>query len=320
MRSKSIFVVVMAVILLTAANLCKAVQYEIIDLGNFGFSDGFSVTSINNFGQITILGHSGGNYSSFLYDDGVVINLGGSATRAYAINDQAIIVGQSEISGVAHAFIYENGSMTFIGGASEGRDINQSGQILCQNGLIYDNGVTMALPKPTGYESWSWYAEAINDNGDVTGYLRSPDLPRVRQSFSYIDGIISILNVPEERLAFDINNSGQIVGTFLGIWENGVVTGHNLFDAINNAGQAVGGGVLYDGENYININTLISPSLGWDLTRANCINDNGWIVGEGFNPDGDFHAFLLTPEPATLFLLGLGAVMVRKKQKFTKSI
>ena len=44
------------------------------------------------------------------------------------------------------------------------------------------------------------------------------------------------------------------------------------------------------------------------------INDDGWIVGYGINPDGDSHAYLLTPEPATLLLLGISAVMLKKRR------
>jgi hypothetical protein len=45
----------------------------------------------------------------------------------------------------------------------------------------------------------------------------------------------------------------------------------------------------------IDLNELIDPNLGWTLTIAYQINDNGWIVGYGTNPEGDIRAFLLTP-------------------------
>ena len=31
------------------------------------------------------------------------------------------------------------------------------------------------------------------------------------------------------------------------------------------------------------LNTLIDPSSGWMLEEATGINDNGWIVGYGYN-------------------------------------
>ena len=54
-----------------------------------------------------------------------------------------------------------------------------------------------------------------------------------------------------------------------------------------------------------NLNDLIDPSSGWDLGSADAVNDSGDIVGCGYNPQGQFHAFLLTPvpEPTTLQLL-----------------
>jgi len=59
----------------------------------------------------------------------------------------------------------------------------------------------------------------------------------------------------------------------------------------------------------IDLNTLIDPGLGWILTGAYSINDNGWIVGWGYNPDGYARAYLLIPEPATLAILALGGAL-----------
>ena len=60
------------------------------------------------------------------------------------------------------------------------------------------------------------------------------------------------------------------------------------------------------------MNSLIDPSSGWILADATAINDSGQIVGNGTNPAGQTHAFLLTPipEPASLALLALGGAIV----------
>ncbi len=53
----------------------------------------------------------------------------------------------------------------------------------------------------------------------------------------------------------------------------------------------------------------ISPD-GWTDTFATNINESGWIIGYGVNPEGKEHSFLLVPEPATLALLALGGLAV----------
>jgi probable HAF family extracellular repeat protein len=73
--------------------------------------------------------------------------------------------------------------------------------------------------------------------------------------------------------------------------------------AINNAGKVVGDSsissgwshaVLWDNNLIKDLNNLIPPKSGWELIRANNINDKGQIVGYGYI-NGHSHAFLLTP-------------------------
>ncbi len=131
--------------------------------------------------------------------------------------------------------------------------------------------------------------------------------------------------------ARDINGSAQVVGyaetgefiDFLGhelavghafLWDNGEMQDLGTLggpfsgaSAINNLGHVVGmagtspdvipafsmflwrGGVMHD------LNQRIPQDSGWTLTSAADINDAGHIVGQGVNPKGQEHAYLLTP-------------------------
>jgi hypothetical protein len=55
--------------------------------------------------------------------------------------------------------------------------------------------------------------------------------------------------------------------------------------------------------NNIDLNTLTDPASGWTLERANDINSSGWIVGQGINPQGESHAFLLIPKTPCLYTI-----------------
>jgi hypothetical protein len=74
--------------------------------------------------------------------------------------------------------------------------------------------------------------------------------------------------------------------------------------AINSSGQLRA--CLFDptgGGNNIDLNTLIPPDSGWTLKYADSINNHGWIVGTGTNPDGFDRAYLLKiAEPRTYYV------------------
>jgi probable HAF family extracellular repeat protein len=128
---------------------------------------------------------------------------------------------------------------------------------------------------------------------------------------------------------FDANGGGnnKDLGTFGGYYQNSVA------HCINDNGQIVGAvwdsttfyspppywrACLFDPNgtgNNIDLNSLIDPNCGWLLEDAWGINNNGWIVGQGVNPNGQYHAFLLVPEPTTICLLCLGglSILIRRK-------
>jgi hypothetical protein len=64
------------------------------------------------------------------------------------------------------------------------------------------------------------------------------------------------------------------------------------------------------------LDSLIDPTLGWQLQDAKGINDLGQITGTGLIGD-EFHTFLLTPVPepanATLFIAGLICLLLSRQ-------
>jgi probable HAF family extracellular repeat protein len=98
---------------------------------------------------------------------------------------------------------------------------------------------------------------------------------------------------------YGINASGQMVGIMWSSDQAGATEHAFIFDTTSGVRD---------------LNALIDPSSGWTLKYANCINNSGWIVGSGINPDGATHAYLLTPEPTTLLLVAFSGMMLRRKK------
>jgi probable HAF family extracellular repeat protein len=85
-----------------------------------------------------------------------------------------------------------------------------------------------------------------------------------------------------DAVARTLNNRGHVVGSSFGV------------SAI---GEFIQRPVIWINNQAIDLTTLIPASSGWTLISANGINDGGEIVGYGFNPEGNVHAFLLQPTP-----------------------
>ncbi len=148
-------------------------------------------------------------------------------------------------------------------------------------------------------------------------------------------------NVEEFTRSFanDIDDAGNIVGTGLVIsgdelrdeatlWSDpsqpgvslGTLGGYSTALGINNSQQIVGVSSLLDVDgstthaflwedgNLIDLNSLIDPTSGWELTSAFEINDSGDIIGIGtYNGvERGFYAQAV-PEPSSVLgILGLG--------------
>ncbi len=102
--------------------------------------------------------------------------LGGSGSKATAINEVGQIVGTSALNGdwVSHAFLYQAGQMIDLGPLgglnSEAHDINDLGQVVGLSGtfpsgsgaFLYSDGVMTDL-------GISGHPYAINNTGEVAG-------------------------------------------------------------------------------------------------------------------------------------------------------
>jgi len=269
--------------------------------------------SINDSNQI--VGYAGSSPSTWracLFDPtggGISVDLdpcGTGRSYAFSINNNGQVVGQTNGRACLYDTTGEGNNIdlgTLSGEGSTANYINDNGQIVGQaSSEAYDHPHA-CLFDPTGDANNNidlgtlsggndrTNAYCINNNGLIVGTeLYDEDYTRAclfdptgegnNINLGYLGG--------ENAGAHSINDSNQIVGYA----ENSTGFGRAcLFDP---TGQG----------NNIDLNTLIDPASGWTLTMAYSINNDGWIVGYGTNPDEKTHAYLLKPPVCTEELEG----------------
>ncbi len=164
-------------------------------------------------------------------------------------------------------------------------------------------------------------AEDIDDSGNIVGASRP-------SSLGY-----------KATLWEDITKPGVILGTLGGNTSNalGINNSQQIVGVSSLANSSTPHAFLWEGGELIDLNSLVDPGLGWELTSAFEINNNGDIIGIGnFNgaqqgfiakavPEptsvGEQRGFIATavPEPTSVLgvlglgLFGLGGLLKRKK-------
>jgi probable HAF family extracellular repeat protein len=226
------------------------------------------------------------------------------------INNSGQIVGSSLYGTETHASVWEGGTITDLGTLG-GRDsyatgINELGQIAGYSSVeietttglhawIWDEGVMTDIGTLGGKDSW---ASAINNAGQIVGTSDTAG-DAAMHLFLYSGGAMNDLGTlgGTRADACDINEFGHIVG------------------ASRLSGTTDEHAFLYRDGTMLDLNDLVPAGSGWVLECAMGITDTGLIVGYGDAPNGNRHAFLLVPEPATLCLLALGGLgaMWRKR-------
>jgi probable HAF family extracellular repeat protein len=249
--------------------------------------------AINGAGVLVGYGDvSGGTFHAYIEDYAGMQDLGtlgGTRSLATAINDAGQITGYSDPpDGLElHAFLYDGGVMqdlgTLGGAYSSGRGINSAGEVTgsadvgdgTSHVFLYSGGTMLDLGTLGGAVG---VGLSVNDGEQVTGW-----------SYTSVGATHAFLNS---------NGAMQDLGTLGG--------SSSTSEGINNAGQVVGSSgiqgamathaFLYRDGTMTDLNSLVPPDSGWVLYDASGINDAGQIVGSGTNPDGRFHAYLLTPD------------------------
>jgi probable HAF family extracellular repeat protein/parallel beta-helix repeat protein len=302
--------------------------YTITDLGALG-GNGSAAYGINASGQVVGFASFGSYEHAFLYSAGVMKDLGtlaGPDSNARGINDLGDVVGGSSFDATGaplHAFHYSGGHMADLGTLGSPRQfgsqafaINSSGQVVGGaftatgrfHPFLYSGGQMIDLGS-LGADS---FATVINASGQVAGTFETNR--DGAHGFLYSGGVMTDLGNlgGAPTYAYGINSTGQVVGTSNGhpfLYSAGAMTAlgglgtEGVAYGINSAGQVVGitrgRPFLYSAGTVTDLSSLLPANSGWRLLEARAINDSGQIVGAGTNPQGQTHAFLLTP-PNTL--------------------
>jgi len=257
---------------------------------------------------------------------------GGTTSEAVTVANGLVVGTGSRDCGTPGSFLWTTtGGLSPIGPETCESvipvSVNASGDVLMQVGspplpLVWPLGPGA----PRSLETWGQPASMlrIDAAGHVLGTSRHhPDSQDVRRAIVWpISGEPQLLDRLEPGIdgvdaAHDRNASGLIVGfSRLGsisratVWnatgqprDAGEVLGPGVASEllrINANDQAVGGSALGailwsdDAGAQLLADMVDESGDGWDLSRAQDINDSGVIVGNGISPSGQIRAFVLT--------------------------
>ena len=282
------------------------------------------------------------------------LTLNESTSEQETIPDQAFISDGLTISGLPRDQI-----CTFYCSPNTAEDINDFGTIalvydvyggLVQtsdgtttNTLLFRSIFNIAINNQeqvigTGTFSGGFINGILAENGNQTPLLAAstdPNNPYFPPSASFANDIDDSGNIvgrsvvinqssrlEEATLWTDANQPGVSLGTLGGATSDAL--------GVNNSQQIVGNSTLVDDSTQhaflwedgeiIDLNSLIAPESGWELTSALEINNNGDIIGIG-TYNGVERGFVAraVPEPSSVLgilglgVFGLGSWLKRKK-------
>ncbi len=302
------------------------VKYQVIDLGISALP-----SAINDSSQVSFW--DGTQSSNFIWQNGELIpigTLGDGWVDAMDINDSGKVVGLFYDNNTSNdrAFVSSNGNMSLLNVPGNIQNCaalgnNNSGTIV--GWASADTGGSKAVKWQNGsmqyltygsVNSFNGQAHDVNSAGQIAGSYTNQNWES--RGFVWYNGDLTEIGTLGGNIthAYAINNVGQVVGqtrtannngrAFL--WQNGTLISIQSKQALNScawglndSGQVVGfqwinsrTAFLYEDGETKNLNDLIDPNSGWELTDAMAINNFGHIVGDGYY-NGQRRAFLLKP-------------------------
>ena len=287
---------------------------KMTDLGTLG-GDQSEARAINDAGEVTgkaeIKGKNEQSHA-FLWQEGKMTSLGTSRaddSDGLAINSAGQVVGRIARGGqlASHACFWKEGKVVTVDNTdyhagSESNALNSLGQIV---GTVREAGRTTTSPyiltffadhavlwkkgkmsDLTPASTEASLANAINDSGEIVGAISvGPD--RALHVCSWQNGRMTDLGTlaGQDTVAFAVNGTGLIVGGTnpFNIEENGKEYGDP--DEPQHAFCCSKGQM-------IDLNDLIDPASGWELSDAHGVSDTNYVTGTGIYK-GQLHAYLL---------------------------
>lgn len=304
---------------LVADGNAHAFYYDGASLHDIGTLGGASSTgqAINDSGTVAGISEVDNGASGFVYSGGTLTALPAGLVFAYGINNANTVTGLAIFSTPAgvespRAYTYDSGAggsgtnlgilpgYDFPNPGTYGLDINAAGHVVGQaitgtiadfpdKSFLYRDGVMQELGD---FGDRYGQASAINDHDQITGGATTRTADNTR-AFLWEDGVVRYLGALTPNgasFAYDINNTGQIVG-----------------DAATAKGS---GAFLYDGAAMLALDSLIDPAAGWSIAVAYGINDFQQIAAQACRLDGCYAVRLdPIPEPATAWMLAAGILI-----------